>query len=512
MTTTTMTIILANDMYRRGAGRAVAARGVRKFGLAVTAALVMSLQVGPAFAWDPATTQAGLTERALLASSFHKILAERLGRPLGALEPLALHSRLWPGELRQSIWERLARLDPAGGYRPDADGVNTAFNWVAAGAVLAETPPERGRNHFLDPRTGRGLDDGAGLAGTMHALRLGIDAGGSVRGLATGTTFDLTGPASLDWLTSPENDLGLPVFEAQIGKAVSAAEPVEREAALVRALLSLGGLLAVLEDAGEPAHVRNDFRGSYLERQGPSGWDRGSRFERFVAERYGRAGVPKPSATVTRPDLRSFFTAGDGQGLADRTQRRFFSDGTVPDEIRVEPSNTPQQIVEMARASMRLPEPSFSRLELRRTGRQYVTQQGRRVLGYERQPEGVRFFLDEAIYLDTSKVLLPEVASYAAGFVDHLFRARAVFDFEAGKVSVKLEGLRGDAAEGRLVLYAEDAGGRRQAIAGADEVRKLASGEVVAASLPAGTRRVAAHFTGADAAGTLIVAGEAAVR
>ena len=34
--------------------------------------------------------------------------------------------------------------------------------------------------------------------------------------------------------------------------------------------------------------------------------------------------------------------------------------------------------------------------------------------------------------------------------------ACAGFSFEAGNVSVKLEGLRGDKAEGTLVLYAED--------------------------------------------------------
>ena len=38
-------------------------------------------------AYEPATTHAGLTERALEASRLHSVLA-RLGRPLGVLEPL----------------------------------------------------------------------------------------------------------------------------------------------------------------------------------------------------------------------------------------------------------------------------------------------------------------------------------------------------------------------------------------------------------------------------------------
>ena len=70
----------------------------------VALAVLALAAAGPARAWDPATTQAGLTERALLASSFHKVLAQRLGRPLGAFEPLALHSRLLSPAERQTLW------------------------------------------------------------------------------------------------------------------------------------------------------------------------------------------------------------------------------------------------------------------------------------------------------------------------------------------------------------------------------------------------------------------------
>ena len=44
----------------------------------------------PAHAYDPATTHAGLTERAALASELHRVLARRLARPLGLFEPIAL--------------------------------------------------------------------------------------------------------------------------------------------------------------------------------------------------------------------------------------------------------------------------------------------------------------------------------------------------------------------------------------------------------------------------------------
>ncbi len=475
-------------------------------------ALTTTGLTGTARAWDPGTTQAGLTERALLASNFHRVLSLRLGRALGALEPLALHSQLLPANVRQNVWDRLSALDPAGGYRPDADGVNTALAWVTAGAVLSETPADRGRNHFLEPTTGNGLDDKGGLSGVGHALRMSVDGGGSLRGLATGTTFDLTGMSSLRWLRAPENDQSLPAFEAHLKRAVAGAEGREREAALVQALLALGGVLAALEDAGEPAHVRNDFRGAFLERQGPSGWDRGSRFERFVSDQFGRNVPAAAKDKIERPSVDAFFTASDGQGLADRTHRGYFSEGTIPAQVAVDANSTPQDVRDAARESLPWSQPTIGRLELRgKPQPRYMMIEGRRALGYQRLPEGVHFFLDDKVFADSAAALLPEVAAYTAGLVDHIFRGSAVFAFEAGGASVKLEGLRGDKAEGTLALYAEDGNGRRKPI-GAPATRALANGEAVAVTVPEGTRRLAVTFEGQDAAGPLLVVGEATVR
>ena len=223
-----------------------------------------------AHAYEPATTHAGLTERAVEASRLHNVLA-RLGRPLGVLEPLHIGFDLLGQDERRALQARLDALDPAGGYRPGPDGVAGAGAWVMAGAVLAKTPPERGANHFLDPTSGKGLHDGPGLSGVAHSLRLLFDGGTSVRGLATGTAFTLDGISALDWIGSPSNDLGLPVFFDNWERAASLAEPRARELALVRALLALGGVMAVLEDAGQPAYVRDDFRVAHEEAHAPAG-------------------------------------------------------------------------------------------------------------------------------------------------------------------------------------------------------------------------------------------------
>jgi hypothetical protein len=473
--------------------------------------LALTLVAGRAGAYDPATTHAGLTERAVMASSLHRVLSRRLGRPLGLLEPLQIHSRTFEPGARRALWARFEALDPAGGYRPGADGVAGALAWVVAGSVLAQTPPERGRNHFLDPRRRSGLDDAPGLTGMAHQLRLTFDDGTTVRDLATGRAFDLTGQSSLEWIASPRNDLGLAVLSTNWEKAVSEAEPAERESALVRALMALGGILSALEDAGEPAHVRNDFRAAFLRRQGSSSWDQASTFERFVAARYGRLGIPAPRVPVRRPTLESYFTASDGQGLADRTQRRFFSEGTLPEDVPLDPATNTRDVIRSARESQAYPEPGVAGLDLKEIGTpHYMLVDGRRALGYVRVPGRVRFFLDAAVHADAAAVLLPEVGGYAAGLLDHLLRAGLSLTAAGRQVTIHLEGVSAP-RDATLQLYVEDDAGRRRPLPSTPGVEALVAGNPLEITAPQGARRVAAVVKGKDASGSFTAVGEAAV-
>src|SRR4030095_15655963 len=122
----------------------------------------------------------------------------------------------------------------------------------------------------------------------------------------TGPQSTLTGRPSTEWLRAPENDVGLQAFHAELEAAVASDSPQRRSSALAGALRALGGVLTVLEDAGEPAHVRNDYRRNYLTTRGPSPFDRGSAFEQFVAETYGRMGVPVAVTPVRRPTVSAF--------------------------------------------------------------------------------------------------------------------------------------------------------------------------------------------------------------
>jgi hypothetical protein len=478
-----------------------------------------------ALAYDPATTHAGLTERAVVASTLHLVLARRLGRPLGLFEPIALRAALLPLDEGRLLLARLRALDPAGGYRPGDDGLSSALGWIVAGSVVAWTPAEREQNSFVDPIRGSGLAEGGGMGGLAQSLRTLLDGEG-LRSWATGTSFNLTGAPSTAWLQESDNDVGLPSFYDQLELTVAGRDRDLRNTALARTLLALGGVVAVLEDAGDPAHVRNDFRGAFLRSGGTGPFDRSSAFERYVADAYGIAGVPAAGRPISRRNAIAYLTDADRQGLADRTQRRFFSDGTLPEDGVVERDTTPQQIVEAARGSLVYGLPGLPRLELQAMGRkQYVyaeadaERQGklvltsdlprrapaRRVLAYERVPGRVRFFLDHGVYEDTARALLPEVGAYAAGLIDHLLRGEVAFKLAGGVAELRVTGARGATRNGKLRVFAEDkAGARRQIGSWPAE----AAMQAVSVPVPAGTRLIAAVLRAEDDAGVLVAVGE----
>lgn len=460
----------------------------------VAVALVM--MCGPAWAYDPASTHAGLTQRGVEASHLQLVLTRNLGRALGLLEPLRLATT--DGAVR-GLASRLDALDPAGGYQPAPDGSNTAGNWVVAGAVLAKTPPERGRNHFLDPRTGVGLHDSPGLAGVAHATGLLFSGGTTVRGLATGTAFDLEGKPSVKWIWAPENEFGVPAFLDAWERAVALPEPTARESALVQGLMALGGLAAVLEDAGDPAFVRNDFRAALL------GGHDGSAYEAYVTERFGRVGVPAAGSPVSRPDVDSFWSASDGLGLANRTQRRFFSEGNLPTEVTMDRDG--EAVLRDVRESMLFPSPAVARLILKPAGpTRYLVFEGRRTLGYRVSRGKLTFYLDRAVWSDSASWLLPQIGGYVAGLINHLLRGSLEIKVDQGRASVALSG--SVSAGGPLRIFAESTDGARREI---PEVLAIAPGATVTVALPPGTRKVAAIVRGQDQAGPFVATSEIAL-
>ena len=143
---------------------------------------------------------------------------------------------------------------------------------------------------------------------------------------------------------------------------------------MVRTLVNLGGILAALQNMGEPAHVRNDFQ------------PQASAFERFVGARFGTAGVPPAAAPVVRARLTDYFHAKDGQGMADVTHRGFFSAGTVPAGLNLPLGVTARDVRAAANRALPYPAPVLTSLALGDTKTRYVNLEGRRVLAYKRVP------------------------------------------------------------------------------------------------------------------------------
>lgn len=424
--------------------------------------------VRQAHAWDAGLTQAGLTQQAALASSLHRVLLHRLGRGLGAFEPLVLDDRRMGAPAFRALAARLAALDAAQGYRPRAAAKGrlqaTALQWLMAGSAITESSPVRGRK-------------------------------------------------PLDELMSSDDPLGLPALNTALQTSVAGADPADRDVALASALLALGRLLATLENAGEPAHARGD-RAANKATTGLGLWDRISAFERFVADTRGRNGVPAPAArasVVSRPSLLAFFSAPDGEGLADRTKRWFFSEGTLPRDVQVTPATTPREVADAARRSLALPRPTVGRLELRQPGVHHVVLDGRRILAYERRPDRVTFFLDDRVFEDIARALLPEVAAYATGLMEHVLRPHLTIALDDGRAQIRAGGIEGGTVTGDLRVYAEDASGRRREIA-----RKPLSGASLEASLaevpvPTGTELVGATLSGSGDAEPYVALGAVAV-
>ncbi len=411
-------------------------------------------------AWE-LETHVGLTHRAALASRVDAWLRAR-GLDAGLYEIIALGDRALLGEL--------ALVDAALGVTPDR-ARQPALAWLLAGAALEGARMDRVRHHFVDPRTGGGLDED--------------DAAGTVRGLFTGASFDGTGMRADRWLDAATNALSRPRLLDDLERAAAAEQPAEREAALARALVCAGALAHVLEAVGDPAHARGDFAVNYGAAGAP--------LERWARDRYGLA-VPAPAPRGPAPArLASFVTAPDGSGLADEVARAFLSPGTLPGGGRalaappLEPGREPSGVV----------------------AGPWV----RTLVGYRRTGRGVEYTFTPAALAEATDALLPRIAARAASLLDFLFRDAIAIrrDGDGLTVAVGAEAL----GRGRFALFAEQPDGRRTRLLeretrGGAAGTALAELDAAAAKAFAGARRVVALYRGVDAAGEPIVASAAA--
>lgn len=337
--------------------------------LACSLALAGLVTITPsaAPAYEAVTTQAGLTQQAALASRLHRRMIQRFVHPLGLFEPLRLDLSMLPPSRARDLYSRLIGLDSAEGYAPEWQqpaagqahplGRQHVIGWLAAGAVIESTPADRLRNHFLDPRTGRGLAAGESqsLRTSLLAVKHGVS---SLRQLLAGAALDGNGMSAPEWALAAEavNDFGLPAFLRAYDRAERGEFPPQRETALAEMMLTVGALSGVLSQMGDPAFLSSDLED--VLKQGDAG-------AMAVATRFGRAGVPAPSAPPKAKgaaaaadssdelphSLRELFIDGHGGGLAELTARRC---GTAARRVRCYTTEAPQQLRDVGRYEQRL--------------------------------------------------------------------------------------------------------------------------------------------------------------
>ena len=213
-----------------------------------------------------------------------------------------------------------------------------------------------------------------------------MEDGGSLRGLATGTVFDLTGQASLRWTKAAgerPGAAGVPPAPGAVGVGGRAGRA--RGGAGARAAGAWAACWRRCRTrASRPTCATTSGRPTW-QRPGPAPGTGRPASSASSPSATAAAGCPPRAQVVRRPTFDSFFAAADGGGLADRTQRRFFSDGTVPEDVPVDESHHPARggrgrprVAGSIPAPDRGPPGSARRREPR-----YLMIEGRRALGYE---------------------------------------------------------------------------------------------------------------------------------
>ncbi len=460
----------------------------------VAAALALTCAAPAVRAWEAASTHAGFTESAALGSKVHLTLADAYGRALGWYEPLTVGK---DGTAR--LFDELARLEPSEGYVPDGRGRQTALGWLLAGAVIEDLAVNQPKNHFYDPIHKTGLT-GKNVRGLKALVDKHYFAALVSEALAT------KGVAAPDWIVAKDNDFGMARFLAEVEKSATAPTRAERDQHLAFAMLCAGAMTHVLEDMGAPSRTRDDLA-EHLSTLGAGMADRGSRFERLAALAYGRLGVPLSTTPVVRAHARDYFTAADGKGLADLTNRRWFSSGTLPGRVTVNSLESPTDVLAAVKRTLVFASPAPEKaldLETAASDAGAVLRDADGVcLAQYRLREGVlSWSIGEDCAAEQISAILPTVSSYTTGFLAFLFRGTLATE-ASGAVTVGATPLGG----GNLQVLAEAADGTRRPLAttavegGATGTTLVGVGEV-----PEGTIRVIAVFRGHDTNGEEIVA------
>lgn len=377
-------------------------------------------------AWEPAT-HAGLSEQSALKIQFHKTLQTQLGLPLGWYTPLTV-----PPDQAPELFRILNQLNPAHGYAPNSTGTMTAGAWLMAGSAIANSPGQYGTHHFLDPRSQQGL--------TVKTL----SEKAKRRFFSFIKKADLRkGKPVTEWIIDKTNPYSLQAFQTQYRLSLTAPNIEERKKHSALTLLIAGALLHALQDMGLPEHVRNDAA-AFMEKTSPLQNQLGSRLARIASVLFGRIGVPMTGPIHQEKSFLHFFSNDQQTGLADKTERRWFSPGTLPKPMRIRPSDTRDVIAAKLAATTKRPAPApllsqdavlDAQLEPG-PWLQLENQYGTCLAEFKARDFVLSWRMSDRCLAQQAKSLLPAIGGYGAGLLEWLFRGRLDVRLKNGRLLV----------------------------------------------------------------------------
>ncbi|MBN2373938.1 hypothetical protein JXL19_09150 [bacterium] len=207
------------------------------------------------------------------------------------------------------------------------DAIASLKNWILVGSALEDKPNIRARNHFY----GYNDNNGMGLDNAQYFSFLYVPK--SLYPLLLIEGMDGTGLSSYIWATSDNNSqmpnaFSYRGFNTYYYKAfIDATSKDERETFLSLAMLSLGHTIHLFEDAGVPAHVRNDFVTGHLQEFGFFDW--ANPFEHYIEKKYGLdLSSGKLSGYASAPSFSNLLDAWDN--LSNYSRDNFFSFQSTP--------------------------------------------------------------------------------------------------------------------------------------------------------------------------------------
>jgi hypothetical protein len=165
--------------------------------------------------------------------------------------------------------------------------------WISHGAIEEDAfccPALRFTNHFYNPLNGQGY-----------------------------SYLGVTGRPSLAWGTEPTDipgqDYSFRDARRYLYDGITASTERQRKGNLTNMFRSMGQVIHLLQDLGQPQHTRNDSHAT------------GSRYEQYTNLARGRLAYDGyPPVKVKTPD--QFWVTPDRKGLADYTNAGFVTDGT----------------------------------------------------------------------------------------------------------------------------------------------------------------------------------------